>query len=128
MPAHEDVNLIMKLLPYGAGWIFTLHFGIHRGFVGGVQDFISIAVVIKFIHYIAMRTSRMSDFILSQIAIAVFYYFIFYSFFRTTAIFLLIYDVIFAFYIYGHFQDFSDATLDGAYARFKKALASYGFK
>ncbi len=128
MQNQEDINPFIKLAPYGCTFIFVLSMGNHNGFIGTTQEFISLAVVVKFIHYVAMRTSKISEFLLAQIAIASFYFFIFNSFFRTAAIFLLVYNALFALYIYSHFQEFSDATIEGAFARYKKALAANGFK
>ena len=74
MPNHEDINPFIKIAPYGCTFIFVLSMGNHHGFVGTTQEFISLAVVVKFIHYVAMRTSKISEFLLAQIAIAAFYF------------------------------------------------------
>ena len=124
----DDIDPITKLSPYGAAFIFVLTLGNHHGFVGVIQEFIALAVVIKFIHYVALRSYKISEFIMAQVAIDAFYFFIFHSFFHTTTIFLMLYDAFFAFYIYSHFQEFRDATFEGAFMRFKKALLGYGFK
>lgn len=128
MQKYEDLDPYTKFAPYGMAFLFVLHFGNHYGVIGTIQEFISLVAVIKFVHYVALRTCKVYEFILAQIMIVVFYFFIFKSFFLINVIFLLIYDVIFAFYIYSYMHSFDNVTLEDAFERFKKALAANGFK
>lgn len=128
MQKYEDLDPYTKLAPYAMAFLFVLYFGNHHGVIGTIQEFISLVAVIKFIHYVALRTCKIYEFILAQIIIVVFYFFIFNSFFLINVIFLLIYDVIFAFYIYSYMHSFDDVTLEDSFERFKKALAANGFK
>ena len=125
---NNEIAPWTKMSPYGMTLLFTLSLGNHHGLIGTTQEFIALVAVLKFIHYIAVRTSKIHEFLVSQIVVLAFYFFIFNSFFRTVFLFLSVYDAILGFFIYCHFKDFSDATLDGAYARYKKSLASYGIK